>query len=60
PKHQQAAIQKKLNNIINTPLIILQNPQVTHTRGRPLGVYNYQTNNSTRRDLSGYKLVEHK
>ncbi|CAG8503200.1 12601_t:CDS:2 [Cetraspora pellucida] len=58
PEHQQVAVREKLNNMINTPLTTLQNPQVVRTRGRPPGALNRRTNNSTRRDPSGFELVD--
>ncbi|CAG8458404.1 9522_t:CDS:2 [Cetraspora pellucida] len=58
PEHQQSAAREKLNNLINTPLTVLQNPQIVRTRGRPAGASNRRKNNSTRRDPSGFELVE--
>ncbi|CAG8468386.1 4244_t:CDS:2 [Cetraspora pellucida] len=41
PEHQQAATREALNNMINAPVIVLQNPQIIHTRGRPSGSSNH-------------------
>ncbi|CAG8599211.1 6757_t:CDS:2 [Cetraspora pellucida] len=60
PEHQQSAAQEKLNNLINTLLTVLQNPQIVRTRGKPASASNHQKNDSTRRDPSGFELVEHK
>ncbi|CAG8665984.1 9525_t:CDS:1, partial [Dentiscutata heterogama] len=58
PEHQQATAREKLNSIINTSTTVLQNPQVVRTRGRPPGSSNRRTDNSTRRDPSGFELME--
>ncbi|CAG8487135.1 7322_t:CDS:2 [Cetraspora pellucida] len=59
-EHQQIAICKTLNNIIDASLTVLQNPQVVRTKGCPSGAPNRQQTNTTRRDPSGFELVEHK
>ncbi|CAG8663985.1 10539_t:CDS:2 [Cetraspora pellucida] len=53
PKHQQTAVKKILNDIIDTPLMALQNPQVVHTKGCPSGIQNRQPTNTTRCNPSG-------
>ncbi|CAG8700419.1 5016_t:CDS:2, partial [Cetraspora pellucida] len=60
PEHQQATAREKLNSIINTSTTVLQNPQVVRTRGRPPGSSNRRTDNSTRRDPSGFELMEYR
>ncbi|CAG8599308.1 12566_t:CDS:2 [Ambispora gerdemannii] len=42
--------------MINTPAMVLQNPKVVSTKGRPSGITNRQETNSTRRDPSGFEL----
>ncbi|CAG8719531.1 4873_t:CDS:2 [Cetraspora pellucida] len=59
PESRQLKAREKLKNIIDTQPIILQNPNVVHAKGHSLGTPNQQTN-STRRDLSGFELVDHK
>ncbi|CAG8663420.1 765_t:CDS:2, partial [Ambispora gerdemannii] len=58
PEYQQVTTRVTLNNMINTPLLILQNPQIVHTRGRPVGTSNHRQTNSTKRDSSGFELVD--
>ncbi|CAG8567743.1 21158_t:CDS:2 [Gigaspora rosea] len=60
PEIQQKAAQETLNNLINTPTMVLQDPVVISTRGRPSGSSNNRITNSTKRDLSGFELVEKK
>ncbi|CAG8454513.1 1663_t:CDS:2 [Dentiscutata heterogama] len=60
PEHQQTEARKALNNIIDSPLITLQNPQVVRTKGRPFGAQNWQPTSSTTRDFSGFELVDNK
>ena len=55
PKSQQVVAQKTLDNLINVPLMVLQNPNVIHTKGCPT---NKRSNNSTKRDPSEFELVE--
>ncbi|CAG8821437.1 2829_t:CDS:2, partial [Cetraspora pellucida] len=54
PEHQQAVTRESLNNMINIPVIVLQNPQIIHTRGHPTGSSNHRQMSSTRRDPSGF------
>ncbi|CAG8676848.1 11903_t:CDS:2, partial [Ambispora gerdemannii] len=54
PEFQQSAIRTTLNSMINTPAMVLQNPKVVSTKGRPSGTTNHQGTNSTRRDPSGF------
>ena len=55
PKIQQEAAQVTLNNMINAPLIVLQDSKVVSTKGHPPGAINKR---STRRDPFEFKLVE--
>lgn len=57
PKPQQVAAQVTLDNMINAPLMILQNPNIVHTKGRPSGATNKRSINSTKRDSSGFELM---
>ncbi|CAG8756463.1 10541_t:CDS:2, partial [Gigaspora margarita] len=57
-EHQQAVARETLNDMINSPSIALQNPNIVYTKGCPTGATNKQSSNSTRRDLSGFELVE--
>ncbi|CAB4388322.1 unnamed protein product [Rhizophagus irregularis] len=58
PEFQQKAAQETLNNMFNAPIMVLQNPKVVSTKGRPSGATNKRSNTSTRRDPSGFELVE--
>ncbi|CAG8613947.1 3445_t:CDS:2, partial [Cetraspora pellucida] len=60
PKSQQETAWVTLDNMINTPLIVLQNPREVSTRGHPSGTSHRSSANSTRRNPSGFELVEHK
>ncbi|CAB4377488.1 unnamed protein product [Rhizophagus irregularis] len=44
--------------MINAPLMVLQNPNIVPTKGRPSGVTNKRSTNSTRRDPSRFELVD--
>ncbi|CAG8761600.1 15595_t:CDS:2, partial [Funneliformis caledonium] len=57
PKFQQVAAHVILDNMINAPLMVLQNPKVIPTRGRPSGTTNKRSTNSTKRDPSGFEFV---
>ena len=46
--------------MINAPLMVLQNPTVAPTKGRPSGATNKRSINSTRRDPSGFEFVDQK
>ncbi|CAG8497947.1 8419_t:CDS:2 [Scutellospora calospora] len=59
PEFQQSVAREILKNMIEMPLITLQNPNVVRTKRRPPGAPNRQTN-STKRDLSGFELVDYK
>ncbi|CAG8532717.1 14492_t:CDS:2 [Cetraspora pellucida] len=59
-KSQQETAQVTLDNMINTLLIVLQNPREVFTRGHPSGTSHCSLANSTRRNPSGFELVEHK
>ncbi|CAG8538571.1 4883_t:CDS:2 [Cetraspora pellucida] len=54
---QQATAHVTLDNMINTLPMILQNPREVSTRGRLSGI-QHSSVNSTRRDPSGFELVE--
>ena len=58
PKHQQIAAQATLDNMINAPLMTPQDPKIVPTKGRPFGATNKRPTNTTRRDPSGFELVE--
>ncbi|CAG8447912.1 2163_t:CDS:2 [Cetraspora pellucida] len=60
PKHQQIAVCKTLNDIIDALLTVLQNPQIVCTKEHSSDASNQQQTNTTRRDPSKFKLVEHK
>ncbi|CAG8834168.1 25515_t:CDS:2, partial [Gigaspora margarita] len=57
---QQSVIQNSLKDMINTPLITLQNPNMVSTKGCPSNTTNCQQTNSTRRDPSGFEYIEYK
>ncbi|CAG8648222.1 16358_t:CDS:2 [Gigaspora margarita] len=59
-KFQQLAIQDALKSIIDEPSIALQDPSIVHTKGCPPGAPNNQKVNSTKRDPSGFKLIDPK
>ena len=56
PAHQQATVLSQLTNIMNEP-IQLQNPQISRTRGYPIGALNNQQS-STKRNPSTFELVD--
>ncbi|CAG8725392.1 4072_t:CDS:2, partial [Acaulospora morrowiae] len=58
PEYQQVAVQKSISDIINTPSVILQNPQIIRTKGHPSGSSNNRSTNSTKRDPSGFEFIE--
>ncbi|CAG8838539.1 25833_t:CDS:2, partial [Gigaspora margarita] len=53
---QQKAVQETLNNLINTPTMVLQNPVVVSTRRHLFGSSNNRITNSTKRDPSRFEL----
>ena len=53
-KYQEWA-QATLDNMINAPIMILQNPTVSPT---PSGATNKRSINSTRRDPSGFEFID--
>ncbi|CAG8810182.1 9706_t:CDS:2, partial [Gigaspora margarita] len=59
-KFQQLAAQDILKSIIDEPSIALQDPSIVHTKNRFSGAPNNQKVNSTKRDPSGFKLVNPK
>ena len=44
--------------MINVTIMVLQNPTVSPTKGRPSGATNKRSIDSTRRDPSGFVLVD--
>ncbi|CAG8823866.1 2491_t:CDS:2, partial [Cetraspora pellucida] len=54
-----SATQESLNNIINTPVIVLQNSQIICTRGCLSGSSNHQQISLTKRDSSEFEFIEH-
>ncbi|CAG8627497.1 2243_t:CDS:2, partial [Dentiscutata heterogama] len=59
-KGRQLAAQDTLKSIIDEPSMALQNPGIVRTKGRPSGAPNNQKVNSTKRDPSGFELVDPK
>ncbi|CAG8626820.1 5737_t:CDS:2 [Cetraspora pellucida] len=57
-EEHQAATREMLNDMINSSSIVLQNPNIVHTKGHPLDATNNQPSTSTRRDPSGFESVE--
>ncbi|CAG8711484.1 8912_t:CDS:1, partial [Cetraspora pellucida] len=60
PEHQRAAARETLNNMIDSPIMALRDPQVINTKGRPSDAPNRQPTNTTRRDPSGFEFVDHR
>ncbi|CAG8620983.1 14682_t:CDS:2 [Cetraspora pellucida] len=56
----QLAAQDTLKSIIDEPSMALQNPDIVRIKGHPSGAPNNQKVNSTKRDPSGFKLVDPK
>ena len=58
-KYQEWA-QATLDNMINAPIMVLQNPLclLQKDAGRPSGATNKRSINSTRRDPSGFEFVD--
>ncbi|CAG8801499.1 15180_t:CDS:1, partial [Dentiscutata erythropus] len=40
PEHQQAVVRETLNDMINSPSIVLQNPNVVYAKGRSTSATN--------------------
>ncbi|CAG8680645.1 8390_t:CDS:2 [Dentiscutata erythropus] len=59
-KNMELSAQDALKSMINEPAVTLQNPDVVRTKGRFSGALNQQQTNSTKRDPSGFKLVDNK
>ncbi|CAG8802732.1 4770_t:CDS:1 [Cetraspora pellucida] len=59
-EHQQVVARNALNDMIDSPLVSLQNPHVVRTKGHPFGAPNRQPANTTRRDSSGFEFVDYK
>ncbi|CAG8585403.1 711_t:CDS:2, partial [Dentiscutata heterogama] len=60
PEHQFTEARKALNDMIDSPLITLQNSQVVHNKRCPSGAQNQQPTSSTTRDPSGFELIDNK
>ncbi|CAG8745197.1 1051_t:CDS:2, partial [Cetraspora pellucida] len=60
PEFQQLAAQDTLKSFIDEPSMALQNPDIVHTKGQPSRAPNNQKVNSTKRDPSGFELVDPK
>ncbi|CAG8760166.1 14143_t:CDS:2, partial [Cetraspora pellucida] len=60
PEFQQLAVQDTLKSIIDKLSMALQNPGIVCTKGHPSGAPNNQKVNSTKRDPSGFELVDPK
>ncbi|CAG8741587.1 23275_t:CDS:2, partial [Cetraspora pellucida] len=57
PLHQQVAIYSQLEELVNTPPIVLEDPVISRPRGRPVGAKN-KNKRSTHRDLSEFEHTE--
>ncbi|CAG8797462.1 2413_t:CDS:2, partial [Gigaspora rosea] len=60
PEFQQLMAKDILKNIIDKPVITLQNPNIVHTKEHPSRAFNNQQANSTKRNLSSFELVDNK
>ncbi|KAH9248286.1 hypothetical protein BASA81_014090 [Batrachochytrium salamandrivorans] len=59
PSHHAAATLNHMSEIIQESPVVLQNPLVPRTRGRPVGARNnVRSQSSTQRDLSAFELAE--
>ncbi|CAG8726243.1 12741_t:CDS:2 [Cetraspora pellucida] len=54
PSNQQEMVLDEMSNLFQGPVTVVQNPQIQHVRGRPVGTKNTQS--STQRDLSTFEL----
>ncbi|CAG8764180.1 942_t:CDS:2, partial [Cetraspora pellucida] len=50
------AIREILNNMIDSSIMALQDPQVVYTKGHSSDALNYQSTNTTRRDPSEFEF----
>ncbi|CAG8856931.1 8248_t:CDS:2, partial [Gigaspora margarita] len=57
PPHQQATIYAQLEGLVNTPLVLLENPVTIKPRRRLIGAKN-KNPRSVRRDLSTFEHVK--
>lgn len=57
PLHQQATVYSQLEQLVNTPPVVLENPVTSRPRGRPVGARN-KNPRSTQRDLSAFEYIE--
>ncbi|CAG8679806.1 8491_t:CDS:2, partial [Gigaspora rosea] len=55
--HQQATIYAELEELIQIPPAIIENPVINRPRGRPVGAKN-QNQRSVRRDPSAFEIAE--
>ncbi|CAG8808909.1 23331_t:CDS:2, partial [Cetraspora pellucida] len=60
PEFQQLTTRDALKNIIDKPVMTLQNPKIVRTKGHPSGALNKRQANSTRRDPFSFELVDNK
>ncbi|KAH6567826.1 hypothetical protein BASA62_005787 [Batrachochytrium salamandrivorans] len=59
PPHHAAATLNHMSEMIQESPVVLQNPLVPRTRGRPVGARNnVRSQSSTQRDLSAFELAE--
>ncbi|KAH9274508.1 hypothetical protein BASA83_003141 [Batrachochytrium salamandrivorans] len=59
PPHHAAATLNHMSEMIQGSPVVLQNPLVPRTRGRPVGARNnVRSQSSTQRDLSAFELAE--
>ncbi|CAG8855693.1 18658_t:CDS:2, partial [Gigaspora margarita] len=57
PPHQQASIYSQIEELVDTPPIVLENPITKKPRGRPVGAGN-KNKRTTQRDPSAFEHVE--
>ncbi|CAG8759442.1 2672_t:CDS:2 [Cetraspora pellucida] len=59
-EHQRVAARETLNNMIDSPIMALRDPQVVRTKGHPSDASNHRPTNTTKRDPFGFEFVDHK
>ncbi|CAG8511011.1 7103_t:CDS:2 [Cetraspora pellucida] len=57
PPHQQVAIHSQLEELVNTPPVVVENPVTSKPRGRPVGARN-KNKRIIQRDPSTFEHVE--
>ncbi|CAG8786516.1 37178_t:CDS:1 [Gigaspora margarita] len=57
PPHQQAVIYSQLEELANTPPVVLEEPVISKPRGRPVGTKN-KNKGMTQRELSEFEHVK--